>query len=229
MKQVQITYFSDILCIWAYASQARVDAVKERFVDTVLIEHRFCSVFGDTERKIASNWKDKGGYQGFNSHLRQVASRYPHIEVDPEIWMKVRPSTSASAHLFMKAVQLWDQKTKTAAGHPAPGIFDQVLWSLRRAFFRDCRDIARWNIQCEVAEAAGADINSIESHIKDGTAFARLAADYQDADRMRIEGSPSFVMNEGRQKLYGNVGFHMIEANIRELLRTPNADEASWC
>jgi hypothetical protein len=56
-----------------------------------------------------------------------------------------------------------------------------------------------------------------------------LAADYQVAEKMRIEGSPSFVLNEGRQKLYGNVGFHLIEANIQELLRTPRADEASWC
>ena len=46
---------------------------------------------------------------------------------------------------------------------------------------------------------------------------------------MRIEGSPSFVLNEGRQKLYGNVGFRIIEANIQELLRAPGGDQASWC
>jgi hypothetical protein len=34
------------LCIWAYASQARVDAVKEKFGDAVQIKHQFCSVFG---------------------------------------------------------------------------------------------------------------------------------------------------------------------------------------
>ena len=32
---------------------------------------------------------------------------------------------------------------------------------------------------------------------------AKSRRDYQDAERMRIEGSPSFVLNEGRQKLYG--------------------------
>jgi hypothetical protein len=46
---------------------------------------------------------------------------------------------------------------------------------------------------------------------------------------MRIEGSSSFVLNEGRQKLYGNVGFHLMETNIRELLLAPRAYEASWC
>ena len=229
VRLVEITYFSDVLCIWAYASRVRIDAVKEKFVDTVRIEHRFCSVFGDTERKIASNWRGKGGYEGFNSHLRQVAGGFPHIEVHPEIWLKTRPSTSASTHLFMKAVQLWDHESGAARSHSAPGIFDRVLWSFRCAFFRDCRDIARWDIQCEIANALGADINAIEKHVDSGAAYARLAADYQDADRMRIEGSPSFVLNEGRQKLYGNVGFHLIEANIQELLRAPHAGEASWC
>jgi hypothetical protein len=36
-------------------------------------------------------------------------------------------------------------------------------------------------------------------------------------------------LNDGRQKLYGNVGFRIIEANIQELLRAPVGDQASWC
>lgn len=108
-------------------------------------------------------------------------------------------------------------------------IFDQVLWDLRCAFFRDCRDIARWDIQCEVARARGVDIVAIEESVHSGSAYAALAADYQDADKMGIEGSPSLLLNEGRQKLYGNIGFHLIEANIQELFRTPRTDEASWC
>jgi hypothetical protein len=35
---------------------------------------------------------------------------------------------------------------------------------------------------------------------------------------MHIEGSPSFVLNEGRQKLYGNVGLRIIEAKIQEII-----------
>jgi hypothetical protein len=46
---------------------------------------------------------------------------------------------------------------------------------------------------------------------------------------MRIEGSPSYVLNEGRQRLYGNIGFRVMEANVQELLRAPGIDDASWC
>lgn len=226
---VEVTYFSDVLCIWAYASQARIDAAKSTFGEAVRIEHRFCSVFADTAEKIASTWKGKGGYAGFSSHLRQIAERFPHIEVHPEIWLKTRPLTSASAHLFMKAVQQWNRESAVQGSESVPSLFDQVMWNFRCAFFRDNRDIACWDVQCEIAEVAGVDIGAIEDSIHSGSAFARLAADYQNADKLRIEGSPSFVLDEGRQKLYGNVGFRLLEANIGELLRAPRSDEASWC
>ena len=229
MDQIEITYFSDVLCVWAYISQARMTAVKEKFGDKVRIRQRFCSVFGDTAEKIRLSWKDKGGYQGFNTHLRHVAEKFPHITVHPDIWLKTQPPTSASPHLFMKAVQQWEHQTAATGGRSASNIFDQVMWALRSAFFRDCRDISRRDVQYEVAEGLGADIGAIEELIHSGVAFAGLAADYQDADKMRIEGSPSLVLNEGRQKLYGNVGFRLIDANIQELFRMPRTDDASWC
>jgi predicted DsbA family dithiol-disulfide isomerase len=208
----------------AYVSQVRIDALKEKFAGAIRIEHRFCSVFGDTVQKINSAWNEKGGYQGFNAHLRQVASKFPHIEVHPEVWLKTRPVTSASAHLFMRAVQ---QCENYSTGRSST--FDQLMWAFRHAFFRDCRDISHWDVQCEIAADLGADIGAIEERIHSGAAFAALAADYQDADKMRIEGSPSLVRNEGRQKLYGNVGFRLIEATVQGLINAPGADDASWC
>ena len=229
MDEVEITYFSDVLCVWAYIAQARMNAISKKFGDRVRITHRFCSVFGDTAAKISSTWKEKNGYQGFNAHLRQTAEKFPHVELHPEIWLKTRPASSAGAHLFLKAVQLWDRQSSKPPDRSGSRLFDRVAWALRCAFFRDCLDIARWEIQCDIAKNLSADIGAIEQLVHSGLAFAALAADYQEADKMRIEGSPSLVLNDGRQKLYGNVGFHIIEANIEELLHVPRADEASWC
>lgn len=228
MAVVPVAYFSDILCIWAYAAQARIDAVEEKFGDTVQLDHRFCSVFGDTARKITSAWRDRGEYAGFNAHLRDVAQRFPHIEVHPDVWLKTRPSTSASAHLFLKAVQRLEQQREGSPAH-RKSVLGELSWSFRCGFFRDCRDIACWDVQCELADALGVDVDAVERSLRRGTAFAALAADYEDAGKLRIEGSPSFILNNGRQKLYGDVGFRIIEANIQELLRTPGSDQASWC
>ncbi len=228
MSPVKITYYSDVLCIWAYIAQARVNAIKEKFAGGVAFDYRFCSVFGDTAQKIGAGWKDRGGYQGFNKHLHEVAQRFPHIELHPDVWLKARPASSASPQLFLKAIQ---QCGDSGAG-PSPEAtttFEQVAWAFRRAFFRDGRDISHWDTQCEIAQTLGVDIAAIERCIHDGVAFARLACDFQDADKMRIEGSPSFVLNEGRQKFYGNVGFRLIDANIQELSQATGPDEASWC
>jgi hypothetical protein len=135
MSVVEIEYFSDVWCIWAYASQARINAVKEQFGDDVQISGRFCSVFGDTAQKITPTWNDRGAYIGFNSHLRKVALRFPHIQVHPEVWLKTRPLTSASAHLFMKALQLWEPKSEVAGTYSAGTVLNRYFGPSAARFF----------------------------------------------------------------------------------------------
>ncbi len=115
-KVVDVTHFSDVLCVWAYISEARIDALKRKFGGSLRLTYRFCSVFGDTAGKIKSAWKDKGEYEGFNSHLRHVAAKFPHVESHPELWLKTRPKSSASPHLFLKAIQQWEWETAAHAG-----------------------------------------------------------------------------------------------------------------
>ena len=223
--KVGIIYFSDLLCIWAYAAQARVDEVKARFGGDVAFDYRFCRIFGDTAERIGEGWKAKGGYAGFNAHIRDVANRFDHIEVDPEIWLTVRPASSASAHLFLKAVALADAETTA----PAESAVERAAWALRLAFFRDGRDIATRAVQSDVARELGLPADAIQQSIDSGGAHAALCGDMALEQKLSIEGSPTFVLNEGRQKLYGNVGYRVIEANLQELLRAPNLSEASWC
>ena len=221
---IPITYFSDVLCIWAYIAQLRVDELQRRFGDQIRIEPKCCSVFGATARKISTTWRDKGGYEGFNQHLRHIGAQFPELTIRPDLWLEVRPASSTGAHLMVKAVELME-----ASEHCAPKSADQVMRALRRAFFEAGRDISSWAVQAAVVEETGLQVGMLEAKLRDGAAFAALACDLQDAEANRIQGSPSFVLNEGRQSLYGNVGFRVLEANIQELLRTPRADQASWC
>jgi predicted DsbA family dithiol-disulfide isomerase len=224
MTTVRILYFSDVLCVWAYIAQLRVNFMKETYGDRIRLETRFCSVFADTARKITAAWSGKGEYEGFNAHLRHAAAAFPEVKLNQNLWLTVRPASSTAAHLFLKAAQLSE-----TSGACAAGTTDQVTWALRCAFFEEARDIARWDVQCDIGRQNGVDVAQVEALIHDGSAFAALASDYQDADAMGIQGSPSFVLNDGRQKLYGNVGYRILDANIQELLREPQAGQASWC
>ena len=69
---------------------------------------------------------------------------------------------------------------------------------------------------------------AIEQVLNDGTALAALMSDMEKKELLKVEGSPSYVMNDGRQKLYGNIGYRVIEANVTELLEH-DENQLSWC
>lgn len=217
-ERLKLTYYSDVLCVWAYIAQARVDEVAEKFSDNVSIDYRFCSVFGDTAHKIGTGWRERGGYTGFAKHLREAVSAFDHVRLHPEIWQVDRPASSTPAHILAKAVQRVDEQR-----------CDAVLHELRHVFFERCLDIGRWSVLQAVLESVGVSVGDVRDVIDSGTAHADLEADRRDQQVLMVQGSPTFILNEGRQKLYGNVGYGVIEANIRELLRSPMAGAASWC
>jgi len=43
-----------------------------------------------------------------------------------------------------------------------------------------------------------------------------------------IQASPTLLFNEGRQRLSGNVGYRITEANIRDLIEGAPG-QLSWC
>ena len=231
-EPVHLTYFSDLLCIWAYAAEARVNEVRQKFGARIVITERICSIFHDTEQHIGRGWKARGSWSGFNTHLAEVAAKFDHIVLHPELWVKVRPASSMGPHLFIKAAKRVERRLSLPlfenGGH-ARLPSEHLAWQFRLAFFRDGRDIASYKVQREVATSLGLPCDEIELEIENGSAFGSLGEDIEVCKRFDIKGSPTFSLNEGRQKLYGNVGYHVIEANIQELLRKPTASEASWC
>jgi len=222
--QIEVYYFSDVLCIWAYVAEARLDEARAKFGDRVHFDMRFCSVFGDAHGKLEKTWEGRGGFEGFAKHLHEVAAKFPHIELSDRIWREVRPPTSSAAHLFLKAVQL----VEADRGWEEDRFLDAVK-AARRAFFAQGRDVAAWATHQEIADALGIDFGAVEAKIRSGEAMARLDAGIKLGQELGVAGSPTFVMNEGRQKLFGNVGYRLIEANLEELLHQPKGSEASWC
>jgi len=232
-EAVQISYFSDVLCIWAYLAQIKVDEVRARFGDRVEVEQRFITVFGNTAEKIGDGWKDRGGYQGYARHVAGVAGSFPHVELHPEVWKRCVPASSMGCHLMLKAVQqLCDDGALPTIRRERSGerpIVEELAWRLRIAFFADGRDIGEQGVRREISAELELPCDAIEAEIANGRAFAALWSDGELQKSHLLQGSPTWLLNWGRQKLYGNVGYRVIEANVKEVLGQGASDQASWC
>lgn len=230
---IKIEYFSDVLCIWAYGGHIRMDELKQEFGDDIEIINRFVPIFGAGKQHVSNVWKDEGGFEGFNAHLQEVAKNWPHIKVYPDLWTKVAPQSSSSSHLYLKAIQLLEQQGVVDSNQQdnlnGRTLFEEVIWLFRDAFFREGLDISSRNVQDSIAEKLHLPLARIRESIDSGEAYAALHQDDEARNNYKVPGSPTLVLNEGRQLLYGNVGYRIIDANVRELLHNPDLGEASWC
>lgn len=227
MDPIRLSCFSDVLCIWAYLSQVRLDELKSNFVDSVRLDTHFISVFGNARAKLEARWADKGGLRAYSDHVRQVAGQYPHVVVHPDVWAAHTPTSSLSCHLFLCGLRVAARNGQIG---PSDGesLADRVTWAMRRAFFADLADVSDRDVQFGIAADCGVPAGPLEVAIRNGSAYAELSRDLELARERNVTVSPTLIFNEGRQRLNGNVGYRVIEANVRELLRKPEG-EHSWC
>jgi predicted DsbA family dithiol-disulfide isomerase len=207
-----------MLCVWAWIAQRRIDELTDQWGGQITLHHHCVNVFGDTQAKMEKQWSDRGGYEAFAAHVQESAAAYEEAPVHPDLWTKVRPTTSATAHLLLKAVALVDSHAGLV----------RVAADIRRAFFVDALDVSRLENILPIAETSGQSAEALTDVLVSGQAMAALLSDYTTAEQQGIKGSPSWVMNAGRQILYGNVGYRILHANVEELLKNPE-QEASWC
>jgi len=225
---ITISHFSDTLCVWAYIAQIRIDELKNQFKNAIELQYHFFPVFASVDTMLHNNWEAKGGIPAFNKHLHSLAEKFDHIEIHPDIWLKSKPATSLNSHLYIKAVQLIDAEQQIPVNEHGDSASEDYVKRVRLAFFKHAENIADTDLLLALAEQQGLARGAIESKIKSGQAFAAFDSDLQLAKKFNIMGSPTLVFNEGRQSIYGNVGYRVIEANIRELLNQPE-NQASWC
>lgn len=231
MTSVKVVHFSDLLCVWAYVGQANLYRLVHEFGDKVEIEIHFCSVFPDAQTKIESQWRGRGGFDGYGDHVKSIAARFDNVVVHDDVWRKVQPRSSASPHLFIKAVELLEQDADPKSGEAPFGdrLSIKAAKELRTAFFVDAQDIANWGAQRAISGKIGLNFDEVLNKIETGEAIAQLAADYELAQSLGVKGSPTYILNEGRQRLFGDISYGILAANINELLVNRRGDDGSLC
>ena len=91
--------------------------------------------------------------------------------------------------------------------------------ALRERFFVGESNIALRSVQLEVAEELGLPREALERRLDDGSALAAVCEDHAEKERLRLQGSPTYVFDGGRAMLYGNFGYGILRSTIEELVR----------
>ena len=211
-----VDYYTDVLCVWAWIAQPRLDKLCNEWRDQVTVRYRYVDVFGDAHKKIPAKWGQQDGFHRFAEHVQQAGADHIHTKLHSDLWRITR--SSLPAHLVLKAASL-------VAGKAAE---ESLALALREAFFCDARDISDMEVLLSVADTTGVDADALRRVVRTGEALAGLSADLRDAQALGVRGSPTWVLNDGRQLLYGNVGYRILQANVEELVNRPEG-EASWC
>lgn len=230
--RAEITYYSDVLCVWAYVAERRLTELRAAHGDRIELSYRFVQIFGHTADKFATGWAKRGGVAGYREHMGSVTARFDHVQLQPDVWVRTIPTSSGPAHVFLKAVQLIcaEELCDSTRQDRFDGrtLIEEAAWQVRLAFFAQARDVSSRSVLLSIADDLGLPQSEVVNRLDDGTAFAALCLDQTHKDRHQVAGSPTWVLNDGRQKLYGNVGYRIVEANVLELLNDDN-DQASWC
>ena len=216
--KISIDYYSDVLCVWAWIAQPRLEELTNQWAEQISVKHHFVDIFGDSQQKIAQSWGKHDGFEKFAEHVQHSARPFEESRVHPDLWRSVRPKSSAQSHLLLRAIGLVATEEQLVS----------TALRIRRAFFCDALDISDMDLLLELAVQENVDRDDLLACLRDGRAMAALSSDLKTAADLQVRGSPTWILNNGRQVLFGNVGYRILNANIEELLKNPD-DEASWC
>ncbi len=212
-EKLSFSYWSDPLCIWAFLAQDKLDRIVDEFGPRLAIETRIVPVFGSIPWRFTKGPWSKEGVEGRMEATRRAARELGHPEVSGACW-KSMPATSWAPSAAVKAVDMLERE------HAAPaGSTRALLRDIRAAFFVDNRNIAHRSVALEVAESHSLERGSIEQKLDDGSALAAVWEDHEAREQLKIQGSPTYLFDGGRARLYGNFSYGILHSTIEELLR----------
>ena len=61
-QPLTIEYYTDVLCVWAWIAQRRIEELVARSGNQIQFVHRYIDLFGDSATRIQEQWAERGLY-----------------------------------------------------------------------------------------------------------------------------------------------------------------------
>lgn len=209
--RLKFSYWSDPLCVWALTAQTKLERVLAEAGDRLLVDYRIVPVFGSVPWRFTHGPWAKEGVEGRVAATKRIAEQAGRTDVSGECWRTAAPASSWSPAMAIKAV--------FALPDVGAEVGPTYQRALRELFFVAERNIAQRSVQLALAEEMKLPIAAIEARLDDGSALAAVCEDHAEKERLRLQGSPTYVFDGGRAMLYGNFDYGILHGTVEELLR----------
>lgn len=220
--RIEFSYWSDPLCIWALVAQTKLERILEELGSHLTVDYRIVPVFGSVPWRFKEGPWAKDGVDGRVAITKRIAEQAGRKDVSGACWRTCTPASTWSPSSAIKAVFAMEAEGVAAAGAGA-----RYQLALRERFFVAEENIARRGVQLAVAEALAVPRAPLEQRLDDGSALAAVWEDYSEKERLRIQGSPTYVFDGGRAMLYGNFDYGMLHSTVQELVRGMEAGSSA--
>ncbi len=214
VTRIEFEYWSDPLCIWAFVAQPKLEAVLERHGTFLKPRYRVVPVFGSVPQKFSTGSWSEAGPQGRAEATQRIAQQHGHDDVDGSCWLNDCPASSWACGAALAAVFSMVERETLGLSQG-----ERFQWRMRERFFVDNKNVARRDVQLELAEECGVPVAALEQKLDEGAGLSALWEDHARRESLGLRGSPTFVFDGGRAMLYGNFSEAVLGATVEELVK----------
>ncbi len=184
---IPIAMYADLACPYAYVSAYRLRKLREEYRGTIVIEHKSLALEYVNREPTPKTLLE--------SELPLLVREEPDIPYQP--WQRPDSEWPVTMWPAFEAVKCAERQSLALA--------DELDWTIRVAFFAESRCISLRHVLLELAQQVGLDEQRFADDFDRGVTKYQVLQEAQDGwERLRVEGSPTFVLPSGKQ--ISNVG-----------------------
>ena len=175
---LELTLYHDVLCSWCYVADARLDQLRDEYGP--MVRWRFRPYPLRPENQLP----DKKQRAVLARHFRRVAREQEGKGVKADLWTGQDPPSSSLPPLI----------ALEAALAQGPEMQRALLKALRRKAFVEGLNVARRDVQLEIAAQEGLDVSRFLERLDDPRLLQEVNDSVEEAEAIGIKGVPALVI-----------------------------------
>jgi predicted DsbA family dithiol-disulfide isomerase len=175
---LEVVLYHDVLCSWCYVADARLDYLRDEYGPMLRWSLRPYPL--RPENQIP----DKKQRAVLARHFRRVAREHEGKGIKADLWTGQDPPASSGPPLVALEAALGQGREQQRA----------LLQAMRRAAFIEGINVARRDVQVELASQVGLDVGRFLERLDDPGLELDVSDSVEQAEALGIKGVPALVI-----------------------------------